>query len=170
MCLCQEVFLPLTPSSSSHSPPRHLPSSATGKRTCCGEMAQKAAMSFGWPHRKANPCWRLGLQSTLEVPLFLHPARRGLAPQEPVGTHRTGPQGHSCPLSPHPDPLHAAAFPWRSPGWDDPQPGWHRSQSALHLFKDFHLRISCQPKVTDNRVMTRICWNTLRLCFSTLGC
>lgn len=161
-------------------PHRHLQSSAaTGNRTCCGEIAQKTGMSFGLSVN-ASLCWRLGLQNTLVVHLSLDqaaaPAWRGLAPQEQVGTDRTGTQGHCCPLSlhTHPRPLHAASLQWRSPGCthgrDDPQPGWHRSQSAFPLFKDFHLRISCQPKVTDNRVMTRICWNTLRLCFSTLGC
>lgn len=150
-------------------------------------MAQKIGMSFGWPHRESQSL--LGgwdCRDTVVVPLLLDWGRctslKRSGWQEQVGTDRTGTdrtgtQGQSCPLSFHtdPQPLHTASFPRRSPGcshgWDDPQPGWHSSQSTLHLFKDFHLRISCQAKVTDNRVMTRICWNTLRLFFfSTLGC
>lgn len=153
--------------------PRHLQSSAaTGNSTCCGEMAQKNGMSF--VTGKGNPCWRLGLQSTLWCPWSqaAAPAWTGLAAQEPSGDRQDRDTGTLLPLvtshtstaSPH------SSIPMAAPmaGW--PQPGWHNSQSALHLFKDFHLRISCQAKVTDNRVMTRICWNTLRLCFSTLGC
>lgn len=163
-------------SSSSHGPPG----------TCTGQLLQvKAPAEVRWLKKLAHPlqgkpvpaggwdCTTLSwsLCSWAEAAA---PAWRALAAQ--VGTDRTGTQGHSCPLSLHTDaqPLHAAPSPWRSPGCpcgqDEPQPGWHRSQTALHLCKDFHLRISCQPKVTDNRVMTRICWNTLRLCFSTLGC
>lgn len=112
---------------------------------------------------------RVGLQNTLVVHLSLH------QPGE-VWLHKSKwgqtAQGHwDTPAPCHfTQPLHAASSPRLHPWLDDPQPAWHRSQSALHLFKDFHLRIWCQPKVTDNRVMTRICWNTPRLCFSTLGC
>lgn len=89
-------------------PHRHLQSSAaTGNRTCCGEIAQKTGVSFGFSV-KASLCWRLGLQNTLVVHLSLDqaaaPAWRGLAPQEQVGTDRTGTQGHSCPLSLHTHP------------------------------------------------------------------
>lgn len=169
---------PLICSSSSSHPPRHLQSSAaTGNRTCCGEMAQTTGMSFD---RES--------QSLLEVGIAEHTHGPSIpGPNSCTSLERSGSTGASgdrqdrdmgtlLPLvtshtsTPSPCSSIPMEQPWLHPWQDDPQPGWHRSQSALHLFKDFHLRISCQPKVTDNRVMTRICWSTLRLCFSTLGC